>query len=65
MMSDLEYLRELFKDIRLHIGIGVITSIGLSKSGNTLRAMVNLLPENRQVVTVVAWDDVLDISFPW
>lgn len=64
MNADLEFLREVFKDDRLHIGIGTITQLGLSQDGNTLRAQVNLLPENREVVCVYTWDDIGRISFP-
>ena len=64
MTNDLEFLRDVFRDPRLHVGIGIVTKTGLSLDGNTLRVMVNLLPENRGVMAVVAWDDVLDISFP-
>lgn len=64
MNADLEFLRELFKDDRLHVGIGTITQLGLSLDGNTLRAQVNLLPENREVVCVVTWDDIGRITFP-
>lgn len=64
MNADLEFLRELFRDDRLHIGIGAITQLGLSLDGNTLRAQVNLLPENREVVCTVGWDDIGRICFP-
>lgn len=63
-MNDLELLREMFSDTRLHIGIGTIKTLGLSKDGNTLRMMVNLLPENREIVVVKAWSDVSSITFP-
>lgn len=63
-MVDLEFLRELFKDDRLHIGIGPITQIGLSQDQNILRVQVNLLPENREVVCVMGWDDIGRITFP-
>ena len=64
MNADLEFLRELFKDDRLHIGIGTITQLGLSLDGNKLRAQVNLLPENREVVCMMTWDDIGRITFP-
>ena len=63
-MNDLEFLRECFKDSRLHIGVGPITQIGLSEDSNTLRAMVRLLPEEREVVTTVTWEGVNRASFP-
>lgn len=63
-MNELESWRALMKDDRLHIGIGTITQLGLSLDGNTLRAQVNLLPENREVVCEVTWDDYTRITFP-
>ena len=63
-MNELEYLRELFLDDRLHIGIGPITKTGLSLDGNQLRVQVNLLPENREVVAMMGWDDIGRITFP-
>lgn len=63
-MNDLEFLRELFKDVRLHIGIGTISQLGLSIDKSTLRVMVTLLPENRQIVATMGWSDVNQISFP-
>ena len=64
MMNDLELLREMFKDTRLHVGIGTISQLGLSLDGNTLRARVKLLPEEREINAVVSWEDVCDVSFP-
>lgn len=64
MSADLEFLRELFKDPRLHIGIGTIAQLGLSMDKNTLRAQVNLMPEEREVVCEVGWPDAGIISFP-
>jgi hypothetical protein len=63
-MNELDFLKEVFKDQRLHIGIGTIAQTGLSLDKNKLRALVTLLPENRQIWCEVAWSDVLDISFP-
>lgn len=63
-MNDLEFLREIFKDPRLHIGIGVITKLGLANDGSILRAMVNLIPENREIVCEVGFADVNDVTFP-
>lgn len=64
MDADLSLLREIFKDTRLHIGIGVITQLGLSLDASTLRVQVKLLPEGREVVCVMTWPDTRDVSFP-
>lgn len=63
-MNDLEFLREIFKDQRLHIGIGTIVQLGLANNGNILRVMVNLLPEQRQIVAEMTFSDVNDVTFP-
>lgn len=63
-MNELESWRALMKDDRLHIGIGPITQVGLSLDGNTLRVQVNLLPENREIVAEMTWDDFTRVTFP-
>ncbi len=63
-MNDLELLREIFKDARLHIGIGTIVQLGLATDGSALRVMVNLLPENRQVVAEMTFADVYAVTLP-
>jgi hypothetical protein len=63
-LNDLELLREMFKDTRLHIGIGTIDKLGLSTDAATLRVLVNLLPENREVVATMTFSDVNDVTFP-
>jgi hypothetical protein len=64
MNDDLEALREIFKDARLHIGIGVITQVGIAPSGADFRAQVKLLPEEREVVCIMTWEDVGQITLP-
>src|SRR5665213_412531 len=63
-MNELEFLRDIFKDPRLHIGIGTIVQLGLSNDGSVLRALVNLLPDNRQVVGEVTFEDVNSVTLP-
>lgn len=63
-MNDLEVLRDIFRDDRTHVGVGPITKLGLSQSGNVLRAQVMLLPDKREVVAEVTWDDIGRITFP-
>ena len=64
MTNDLELLREIFKDSRLHIGLGVVTQLGLANDGSILRVMVNLIPENREVVCEMTFADVSIVTFP-
>jgi len=63
-LNDLETLREIFKDTRLHIGIGTIATLGLSNSGSKLRVKVNLLPENREIVAEMTFADLTTVTFP-
>lgn len=64
MNADLEFLRELFKDDRLHVGIGTITKLGAAIDSSALRVQVNLLPEEREIVCMMTWDDIGRITFP-
>ena len=64
MTTDLEFLREIFKDTRLHIGIGTITQLGLANDGSILRVQVNLLPEDRQIIAQMGFEDVYQVTFP-
>jgi hypothetical protein len=64
MMADLEFLREVFKDVRQHIGIGVIKKLGLAQDNSCLRVQVNLLPENREIIAYMSFADVYDVTFP-
>lgn len=55
---DLELLREIFKDQRLHIAIGKITQLGLSDDRSCLRVQVSILPEEREIVAMMSWEAV-------
>lgn len=63
-MNDLELLREIFKDARLHVGLGTIAQLGMAADGSALRVMVNLLPENRQIVAQMTFADVYSVTIP-
>jgi len=63
-VNDLELLREIFKDARLHVGLGTIAQLGMATDGSALRVMVNLLPENRQVVAQMTFADVFSVTIP-
>jgi len=64
MRGDLEALREIFKDARQHVGVGVIKQLGLAQDFNTLRVQVQLLPELREVICEMSFADVGDVTFP-
>jgi hypothetical protein len=63
-MNDLDFLRELMKDDRLHVGVGTITQLGPAKDGSILRVQINLLPENREVIGEMTFADVFSVTFP-
>lgn len=63
-MYDLEFLREIFKDVRQHVCIGVITQMGLAKDNSCLRVRINLLPDEREIVANMSFADVNDVTFP-
>lgn len=63
-MFDLEFLREIFKDYRLHVGIGTITQLALADDSSSLRCQVLLLPDEREIVADVCFPDVYDVTFP-
>lgn len=64
MSDDLELLREIFKDHRLHLGIGTVSKIGVAKDGSKLRVQVNILPDQRPVICEMTFADVMDVTFP-
>lgn len=63
-MEDLELLRMIFADDRLHIGIGTIKQLGLATDGSKLRAQIMMLPDEREVVAEVGFMDVYCVSLP-
>lgn len=63
-MNDLEALREIFKDVRQHITIGVVTKIGLAKDNSVLRVQVQTLPSKMEHVAIMTFADVFDVTFP-
>lgn len=60
--SDLETLREIFKDQRQHIAVGKITRIGVADDRTCLRVGVLVLDptveSDREIIAVMGWDDV-------
>jgi hypothetical protein len=48
----------------MHFNCGVITGLGLSLNGSTLRVTVNLIPENRSIIATMTFADVTDVTFP-
>lgn len=64
MNTDLETLRSIFKDVREHISVGVVTKLGLAKDGSILRVQVKTLPDGMERVAIMTFADVFDVTFP-
>jgi hypothetical protein len=64
MMDDLEFLREVFKDVRVHVAVGVLTQLDMAKDASCYYVKVNLLPEQREVIAQMSFADVWDVTFP-
>jgi hypothetical protein len=56
--NELEMLRELLSDNAIHIAIGKITGLELASDRSVLRVKVAMLPENREVVARMTWEQV-------
>jgi hypothetical protein len=55
---ELEDLQNIFKDQRMHIGIGTITKIILADDRSFLRVYVSVLPEGREITAKMTWEHV-------
>jgi hypothetical protein len=54
----LENLREIFADDRLHLAIGVIKQLSVADDRSYLKAMVNVIPDNINMICTIAWEAV-------
>lgn len=64
MNADLEILREIFRDKRLHFGIGTVMELGLSNDKSVLRVKVNIIPDEREAVAEMTFSDCNSVTFP-
>lgn len=55
---DLELLRSVFKDKRVHIALGKITKIAIASDRSMVRAWVSIFPEQREIITRMTWEAV-------
>jgi hypothetical protein len=51
-------MRELLRDNRLHILIGKVERLEMASDRSTLRVIVSIFPEKRQMVARMSWDAV-------
>lgn len=65
---NLESIREILKDDKLHLGLATITRLVLAEDRSYLKVILNVLPENRQLVADMTWENVGpssgDFEFP-
>ena len=60
----MEFLRECFKDLRTHNGVGTITTLSMSTDFSKLLVKVLLMPEQREIVAEMSFPDVTIVCFP-
>lgn len=57
-MLNIEELREILKDNKLHIGIGSILKLHLAKDRSYLKVSLSVFPEEREIIATMTWDSV-------
>ncbi len=57
-MIDIELLREIFKDERLHVGLALVDKVTVADDLTSVAVECSLLPENRKIVVVETWESV-------
>jgi hypothetical protein len=55
---DIEFLREAFKDRRTHIALGTISQLSVAEDKSYIKAVVQLFPEKREIVSRMTWETV-------
>lgn len=55
---EIQALREVFKDNRLHFGIGLITGVELLSDNSALKVKLSVFPEQREIYATWSWDDI-------
>src|SRR5690606_21645799 len=55
---DLEALREIFRDNRIHIAVGVIKKMIYASDKSSLDRMVSIFPEAKEIVAQMSWEAV-------
>lgn len=56
MGVDLESLREILKDNRQHVAIGMITKLDLADDRSNLKCLVKIFPEQQEYVARMTWE---------
>jgi len=65
---DLESMREIFSDKRVHIALAMLVKLELAKDRSHLKCLVSVFPEQRQMIARMTWENVGpesgDFEFP-
>lgn len=57
-MINIDTLKELLKDDRLHIGMAIIKKLHLAEDFSYLKVSMDVLPELREIVATMTWESV-------
>lgn len=55
---DLEALREVFRDKRIHIALGVVESLDLATDRSVLRVKCTTFPDMNKIIAKMSWEHV-------
>jgi hypothetical protein len=55
---DLELLKEILRDKRVHVAVGIIKRLEMAADRSVLRVLVNIYPEERPCICRMTWDAV-------
>jgi hypothetical protein len=65
---NIDVLKSLLKDDRLHVGLGLIKNLHLAQDRSYLKVTLSVLPEERQIIATMTWDNTGpssgDFEFP-
>jgi len=53
--TDLEFMREVFKDVRLNVGYGTILSLSTSTDRSEVLVSVSTMPDGRGIIATMTW----------
>lgn len=56
--QDLETLRRMFSDQRVHLAVGIIKQLHLASDRSVLQVAVSVFPENREIIARMSWESV-------
>jgi hypothetical protein len=67
-MKGLEEIKKILADGKLHVYLGIIQKLHLASDRSYLKVTVSVLPENRNIISTITWENVGedsgDFEFP-